>query len=41
MARSQPLNIALEQLLDQCLICDTILTCKATDRCQQFLRETD
>jgi hypothetical protein len=41
MARSQPLNIALEQLLDQCLIRDTILTCKATDLCQQLLRETD
>jgi hypothetical protein len=41
MARPQPLNIALEQLLDQCLIRDTILTCKATDRRQQLLREAD
>ena len=40
-ARLQPLNIALEELLDQRLICNTMLACKAADRCQKLRGETD
>ena len=41
MARSQPLNIALQELLDQCLVRNTMLACKAADRCQKLRGETD
>jgi hypothetical protein len=41
VARSQALHIALQELLDQCLVGNTMLTRKAADRCQTLCGETD